>query len=386
MSALTILGNATIERLLLNLSKEEVIQFQKEIEDCLIDYSSKGERQYQPQPGIVNRSNNQKVLFRPFTSPNAVGIKIIVHPALNRAHADVPSRQTCPSIPESGNQQLPLNGVLILCDDQGIPTGLLNAKEITSYRTSLNALIPYVLRRKTSSIIVFGAGMQALWHIRLALALRGTETALITIVNRSEPRAQKLIQTLREDNDSRWNSTCEFGFLNSSSLEDSRRLQRQLSTADVIFCTLPSQQPLFSLASLKLEGRKEQYPLITAVGSWQANMIEVDPEILRYAANAEGICVDGKTPQTILVDDVDNALVHSGEIVQSGLGRMQMGEIGEILLQKRNGSMTKDMAAWLAQGLVVYKSIGVSVTDLAAGNAILALAKKMEVGTVVSQF
>jgi len=42
--------------------------------------------------------------------------------------------------------------------------------------------------------------------------------------------------------------------------------------------------------------------------------------------------------------------------------------------------------AFLENGLVVYKSVGVSVTDLAIGNAILALARKQSLGISISDF
>ena len=380
MTSFTVIGDADIKALLLNLSSEEVRFFLRAIEDCLAAYSCGKERQYQPNAGVINRPEGQKILFRPFTSPNTVGAKMIVHPAL---HQD---QDPSSSAVGSGNkpQQGPLHGGVVLCDQSGHPTGFLNAEEITGYRTTLNAMIPFTLRHCVNKIVIFGAGKQGLWHTRLALALRGEDINSITIINRSEARAHELIKTVQEENKSRWKSTCHFNSLKFSSDSSDDQIKSTIKEADVIFCTVASQEPLFPIDSLDLSNRK-RLPLITAIGSWQPDMIEIHPEILQHVVNSKA--GSDSVGSIVLVDDAEAALTHSGEIVQSGLGFNQMFEIGYILQQKRQGlELPSDQNSWLAEGLVVYKSIGVSVTDLAAGNAILALAEKNNIGTKISNF
>lgn len=383
MAEVIVLGNAVIQELLLGLSKDDIGYFLKELEDTLIAYSCGEERQYQPDAGIINRPDGQKILFRPFTSSTTVGTKIIVHPApTSEVQEGSPGTEQKTSASMQTNQPS-LHGTMVLTDKAGHPTGFLNAEEVTGYRTSLSAMIPYVSRRRTDKIVVFGAGKQALWHSRLALTLRGAEITSITIVNRSEARAQELIKTLKEENVTRWHSPCQFHFLNSSQDGGAQeKLRSCLAEADVIFCTVASQQPLFSMETLALEERQGIYPLITAVGSWQSDMIEVPPAILRHVTSSNGINTNG----VILVDDAEAALLHSGEIVQSGLTKTQMLEIGHILRWKRNSELPSGQTMWLEAGLVVYKSIGVSMTDLAAGNSILALAERKNLGTRVSGF
>lgn len=76
--------------------------------------------------------------------------------------------------------------------------GILNAAEVTAFRTALGSMLLYVHRRRTGSVLVFGAGAQARWHIRLALLLRGEEIRHIAVVNRSRVRAEELVAELRE--------------------------------------------------------------------------------------------------------------------------------------------------------------------------------------------
>ncbi|OAL47079.1 NAD(P)-binding protein [Pyrenochaeta sp. DS3sAY3a] len=357
MAQLTILGDKVIKNLLLDLSQDQLLYFQKELEDCLITYSTETERQYQPNSGIINRPNGQKILFRPFTSPESVGTKIVA---------------------SSTVQQPALHGVVVICDRSGIPTGLLNAEEVTGYRTSFSAMIPVTWRRRVENVVVFGAGKQALWHTRLVLALRASDVGSITIINRTEARACELIEMVQQENQERWKSKCTFDNIASQNDEAQEQIQKLLRTADVVFCTVPSREPLFSLQALDLESRQGNYPLITAVGSWQADMVEVEPEILKHVASGPmGV---------VLVDDSDSALAHSGEIIRSGLKKEQLLEIGNILQQKHNQTLKADFSRELEEGLVAYKSIGVSVTDLAAGNVLLALAAEKGVGSLVQDF
>lgn len=254
----------------------------------------------------------------------------------------------------------------------------------------MSAMIPYSWRSRTESILIFGAGKQALWHARLALALRGQDIKTITIVNRSESRAAELVRTLKDDNASYWRSACQFGFLESNKSSSQAQLKEHLSTADVIFCTVPSREPLFPLESLQLENRG-RYPIICAVGSWQPDMIEVDPSILHHVTRTEGLNQTGGSTGTVIVDDDQYALVHAGEMVQGGLSKEQILGIGQVLNWKRDGThlateSKRKLDSWLANDLIVYKSIGVSVTDLAAGNAILALAAEKGLGASIQDF
>jgi ornithine cyclodeaminase/alanine dehydrogenase-like protein (mu-crystallin family) len=121
-------------------------------------------------------------------------------------------------------------------------------------------------------------------------------------------------------------------------------------------------------------------------------MIEVDPAILHHVTETRGFNKNEGTLSSgaVIVDDDEHALIHAGEIVRSGLNKDQIVSIGQVLSWKREGSLgaesTHDLNWWLAEGLIVYKSIGVSVTDLVAGNTILALAAKKDLGTFISDF
>ena len=155
MTTCTVLDDKSVHRILINLSKEETIALRDELAKSLHDCSVSGERQYQPEPAAVNHPDGRKILFRTFTSQSGPGVKIIV----DSTTAAPPSQESSSGTqaPKSG-----LHGILALCDEEGIPKGLVNADEITGYRASLNVMVPYLWRTCTSNVVVFGAGKQAL--------------------------------------------------------------------------------------------------------------------------------------------------------------------------------------------------------------------------------
>lgn len=371
MSSLVVVGDSVVNALLIGLTRPETLDFQRQLSSALRRVSVQGEDGFQPEPGVVNRADGQKVLFRAFTSPELVGTKIIVDAA------PVPDADGVP-------RRAGLRGMLSLVDAAGLPRGLVNAAGVTAYRTSLCALIPYVWRRDTARILVFGAGKQALWHTRLALALRGPEIRSIVVVNRSEASARALIDTVQRDREEQgWQSPAEIGYV---STEDAA-LKPLLAESDVIFCTVPSTEPIFALDDVLGRGEgqtaRKSNPLITAIGSWQPQMIELDPALLRYAAEKEG---------AILADNRHEARNSTGEGIQSALKDEQIIEVGQVLDWKAEDSVSEKtvpadkLEEWTSTGFTVYKSVGVSVTDLVSGDKILELARAKGLGTVVDGF
>ncbi|KAI1358507.1 hypothetical protein F5Y08DRAFT_321673 [Xylaria arbuscula] len=364
MGGLLVLGDSDIHDILINLSKPEILTFRDALAGCLRDYSIGTEREYQPAPGVINRPEGQKLLFRPFTSSDSVGTKMVITPA--------------PTSKAAGK----LRGIVAMCDADGIPSGILNAEEVTGYRTALIALIPYLWRRHTERIVIFGAGKQALWHLRLALALRGEEIKSIVVVNRTVSRAETLLAQIKEENSTRWKSAATIETIDPARSDYQESLKSHLSAADAIFCTVGSTEPLFPASHVLSEARERQ-PYVSAVGAWQPDMIELDPELLHHTV--KGIS-SGSRAGSVLADDRKYVLEHSGEFARSKIGGENVVEIGEIESLQSKEVDKEPLAKWMKDGLLVYKSVGVGMTDLAASNAIIAIAKERHLGTTISQF
>lgn len=377
MSTFIVLGDDAVYQILISLKRDEIVNFRDEIAGALLNFSVGDERSYQPDAAVITRPDGRKTLFRPFTSKTGPGVKIIVDPvsaATNSGVAQNGSTSTKRGKPPT------LHGILVVCDEDGLPRGLVNAEEITAYRTSMSVMIPYSWRANTANIVVFGAGKVALWHIRLILGLRGEEIKRITVVNRSYDRACSMIDQFQQENEKHWKSAVVFDCIDYGHAEYQNRLKELIDQADVICCTTPSSHPLFPAQFLKRGAREQQSTFISGIGSWQPEMAELDPALFRDAANAEN--------GAVVVDDRVSALKHSGEIIQSGLEEGQMLELGQVLHSRKQscGDLSQNLEQILRSGFVVYKSIGVSMTDLAAANAVLALATEKSRGVSITDF
>ena len=81
-------------------------------------------------------------------------------------------------------------------DNLGNTTGLINAEEVTAFRTALSSTMLLKKRQSVHDLTVFGAGKQAYWHIRLAMLLRPDEIHHLNIITRNFESARKCIMRL----------------------------------------------------------------------------------------------------------------------------------------------------------------------------------------------
>lgn len=137
------------------------------------------------------------------------------------------------------------------------------------------------------NIVVFGAGRQALWHLRLALALRGGEVRSITILNRSAERAQGLLERILQENEKHWGSPARIERLDSCSSDYKLEVNARLGAANAIFCIVGTSAPVFYTKPI-LDGDRGRQPYVSAVGSWQKDMLELDPSLLQHVRKTEG--------------------------------------------------------------------------------------------------
>ena len=248
MAAIQHLRNDAIHSLLINLSKDETIAFRDIIEKTFEDFSTGGERERQPAPCISNRPDDRRILYRGFSSESKMGVKIVVEPPT-----------------KAGGTKDPIRGAILLMDGQGIPTAILDAEEVTGYRTSTNVMVPFCWRKKVDQIIIFGTGVQALWHSRLILRLRGLEVRTITYVGSSKIRADDLITRIIRENDERWKSPVLFDFLGATSAAFQDEIKSRLATVDYVFYTTPSRKPLFPAHYLTGRLRSEHDDTIESI-------------------------------------------------------------------------------------------------------------------------
>ena len=359
----TILSDNDVKAILSSLSREDVSKVADDFIQSLVQYSCHNEAQYQPERAVIKRGDHSS-LFMPATTPAHIGVKIV---GISPAKPPSPDEKPKPG----------LQATLTVCDAGGKAVGVLNAAEITAFRTALGSILLYRLRKRTENIVVFGAGAQARWHIRLALILRGDEIKKITIINRGKARTDELVAGLKET-----------GVPSHVALEvkqEEQSLEDLLVEADVVFCGVPSTTPLFPASYLTSEEARQKTRYISAIGSYRLDMQEIDPELLKIIADPQGLFKDQVYQGKVAVDSAEGCLVESGELDRAEIRKDGMLEVGKIQELRESGS-SDGLKEWLEDGFVVYKSVGVGIMDIAIGSKLLALAKEKGRGVHLDDF
>ena len=162
-------------------------------------------------------------------------------------------------------------------------------------------------------------------------------------------------------------------------------MRARVEDADVIFTGVPSTSPLFPAEWLMSEKARGRGRYIAAIGSYRLDMQELDPLLLSEMANPSGVFRELVWNGKVAVDSVEACLVEAGELLKAGIGREGMLEVGQ-LAEMREGGSPRGMEEWLAEGVVVYKSVGVGVMDIAIGSKLLELAGEKGVGVSLDDF
>ncbi len=253
----------------------------------------------------------------PASLPGAVGVKWV------NVHPKNPSR----GLPT-------VMAVMIYNDPEtGYPLAVMDATDITAYRTGATAAIAskYLARGDSHSLGIIGAGRQASTQILAHAQL--FELKVIKIFDLSKTAIERLIQTFPEYP------------LKECSLEE--------TVASDIVCTLtPSRVPFV----------KKQWVIpgthLNAIGADAEGKEELEPDILKGAM--------------VVVDDLRQASM-AGEInvpLRQKLFSIDevYGALGEIIIGEREGR--KD-----AETVTVFDSTGLAIEDVAVAKLVYEKAK-----------
>ncbi len=226
--------------------------------------------------------------------------------------------------------------ILIYSDPlTGYPLAVMDATDITAYRTGATAAIAskYLARKDSHTLGIIGAGRQSYTQLLAHMTL--FDLRLIKVFDCSRPAVKKLIQHFPQ-----------YPLQECSSEE---------TAASDIVCTItPSRVPL-------LEGEwVAPGTHINAIGADAEGKEELEPSILREAI--------------VVVDDIRQA-VAGGEInvpIKKGLFSADdiYTTLGEIIASKKQGR--KDEKA-----ITVFDSTGLAIEDIAVAKLVYEKAKQL---------
>lgn len=249
--------------------------------------------------------------------------------------------------------------------------------------------------------MVFGAGKQAEWHVRLALKLLPAGTVeSVVFVNRGLKKAQAMeegvVVDLKVDN-----PNVLFEVFAKEGLEDreyQQKLKTVLAAADVMFCCTPSTEPLFpyrylSSPATTTHRAPQRQRFISLIGSYKPHMQEIDTETLLSGGR-------------VWVDSKEMCLAESGELIRAKLTEDYLIELGEFFSESstavaasnnassiavnaaverhRQSVSTSLQAVPVAEGKnVIFKCVGMGVMDLVTAQTLLEMAREEDIGVEI---
>lgn len=269
-----------------------------------------------------------------------------------------PSTQTHPKLAENIHAPLGLlepseaspKGCLTVLDTDGRPRGLINASTLTAFRTALASTLILKARQNVHTVTVFGAGLQAYWHIFLSVLLKKNDIHHIHVINRDFKRAQRLLMTLAQSEndviaDAMLGQKLRPSILTPEFNEYSRLLKEHVRNADIIYCCTPSTEPLFPAGHLTNPDGRKKARYIAAIGSYKPHMQELHHDIFRQAVRGpeesshSHLHIHHRHAHeggAVIVDSIDGAMREAGEIIRAGISGQGLVEIGEIVMLKRS--------------------------------------------------
>jgi alanine dehydrogenase len=238
--------------------------------------------------------------------------------------------------PKNPSRGLPsIMAILVYNDPEtGYPLAVMDATEITAYRTGAAAAIAskYLARHDSHTIGIIGAGFQA--HTQILAHAELFNPITINVFDVSKAAVDRLTQSLSQ-----------FPIRNCSIQE---------TVASDIVCTLtPSQSPIIRKEWIKPGTH------INAVGADAPGKQELDPSIIKESI--------------VVVDDIKQAS-GSGEInvlVQKGMYSVSevYGTLAEVVAGKKKGRAHNN-------DVTVFDSTGIAVEDIAVAKLLFEKAQQ----------
>ena len=240
-------------------------------------------------------------------------------------------------MPRNAERGLPTIHALVVWFDAatGRPLALLDGAAVTAMRTGAASGVGSRLLARTDAetLAVIGAGGQAEWQIRAVIAARPIRRVLVYARDaaRRHAFAVRMARVTGVD---------------VAAAPDAESAVRD---ADIVCCATTSHEPVFDAAWLRPGTH------VNGIGAFNLGMIELPPELFGRAS-------------LVAVDAREAALAEAGDLV-AGIERkfVGAGDLVEIGSVDRSWVKTREQAA-----ITVFKSVGLAIQDVAAGELIAA--------------
>lgn len=253
----------------------------------------------------------------------------------------------------SGNpaRGLPLIHAVYLLQDAatGRPMALLEAGWLTGLRTAAASALAatHLAREDASTLTLLGAGVQASSHLEAMLGVR--PITRVVVVTRSRANADRFAAVAR-------------GRHPRLSVEATTDADAAVAAGDIVVAATTSATPVVRGAVLK------RGAFVALVGAFTPEAREADTEAIRRAR--------------VYVDTYEGALAEAGDLlipIAEGAFRREAiaGDLAELVSGRVDGRRGPDE-------VLLFKSVGAAIEDLAVATLALRLAEARGVGREVS--
>ena len=251
--------------------------------------------------------------------------------------------------PMNAGGDLPIiTGTYMLFDaETGVLLAVMDAAYMTGIRTAATSAVAtrYLTRPDARVLGVFGAGVQARFHVEAMLTVLGIEKILV--YNRTRSHGKVFAKEMAAQH-----SVPVYAVTTPD----------ECAVADILVTCTRSPVPLFTGDVLKPGTH------INAVGAYTSEMRELDHKTIQRA--------------TIVVDTYDGAMAEAGDIIipmKQGLITQDdiHAELGEVVAGQKPGRSSEDE-------ITVFKSVGFAMEDAVTARLAYERAIVRNVGTDVS--
>ncbi|OXH23536.1 ornithine cyclodeaminase [Cryptococcus neoformans] len=308
---------------------------------------------------LTVNSDDFSMLFMPSRAPTGAAGKTGLDGKEQTTTAckivSVPSNSSAEGLPAS---------TIIMDEVSGKAKALINARKLTALRNACGSavflsLFPAVT---TKHLLLFGSGAQCLSHALLFLRLH--PFSQVTFVVRSiNQRSQSSTSTIQSQFPAAGVSLA----VHSSPSDE---LSQLVATADVIVTATSSIRPLFdSSPTCPKPGAR-----VIMIGSYKPEMHEVDQALMKRAAK---VVVDSRKA----CEREAGEIIDAGNKVAGGTGLVELGELlGEAGLP---GAVSGDI---FEKEVIIFKSVGLGIQDVAISKVVLEQAEINRIGTVIEDY
>ncbi|MEG0856666.1 MAG: ornithine cyclodeaminase family protein [Terrisporobacter sp.] len=264
---------------------------------------------------------------------------------------DVAGLKVVNIFPENIKENLPTAPAQVLLIDgkNGIINAILDGTYVTQLRTGAASGVAFdVLATKGSKIgALIGTGSQA--ECQLEAMITACDLDIVKVYSRNKDRKEAFVNEMKE----------VFKLYNTEII-GTDSCDEAIEDADIIVTVTASNIPVFDGTKVK------KGATVSCVGSYQHDMQEMDPEILKRASK-------------VYFDSQEAVLSESGDItipLKEGIVTKEdfTGDIGDMLLGNIAGRENDEE-------IIVFKNVGIGVLDLITARAVYLKANENGIGT-----